>query len=83
MATARNFEGKYYQIVVKGHLDTNWSEWLNGMAVKYLPNGETVLYGYIFDQAALHGLLIKIRNLGIPLVSVSPLENKEGAEETE
>ena len=81
MVAAKNSEGKYYRIAVRGHLDTKWSEWFNSMTIKYLPNGETVLSGYIIDQSALHGLLNKIRDLGIPLVSVRPLDNENGAEE--
>ncbi len=58
-----------YEITVRGHLDGHWSEWFNGMNIRNLSGGETVLYGPVVDQAALHGLLIKIRDLGLPLVS--------------
>jgi hypothetical protein len=68
--TAAKQSGKHYQIVVKGHLESKWSEWFNGMTIQNLPDGKTVLFGSIVDQAALHGLLIKIRDLGLPLVSV-------------
>lgn len=63
-----------YQIVVKGHLDSEWSDWFDGLAVTTLDNGETILSGPIADQTALHGVLIKIRDLGLPLVSLTRIE---------
>lgn len=63
-----------YQIVVKGHLDSEWSDWFDGLTVTMLDNGETILSGPIVDQAALHGVLIKIRDLGLPLVSLTRIE---------
>jgi hypothetical protein len=62
--------GKYYRIVVKGHLESKWSEWFDGMTIQNLPEGKTAISGSIVDQAALHGLLIKVRDMGLPLVSV-------------
>jgi hypothetical protein len=62
-----------YEITVRGHLDRRWSEWFNGMDIRNLPDGETVLCGPVIDQAELHGLLIKIRDLGLQLVSVHPV----------
>jgi hypothetical protein len=59
-----------YEITVRGHLDGYRSEWFNGMDIQNLPDGEAVLCGTVVDQAALHGLLIKIRDIGLPLVSV-------------
>jgi hypothetical protein len=59
-----------YQIRVRGLLDESWSEWMDGLAVEPQAHGETLLAGPIRDQAALHGLLNKIRDLGLPLVSV-------------
>jgi hypothetical protein len=70
--------GKYYQIVVKGHLDAKWSEWFNGMTIQNIPDGDAVLSGIVVDQAALHGLLIKIRDLGLSLISVRSLEDENG-----
>ena len=61
-----------YEITIRGHLESRWSEWFNGMDIRNLPNGETVLCGPVTDQAELYGLLIKIRDLGLPLVSVYP-----------
>jgi hypothetical protein len=62
----------HYEIRVKGHLSLRWSQWFDGMAIRHEPNGETTLYGPIPDQAALFGLLIKIHNLNLPLISVNP-----------
>ena len=63
-----------YEICVKGHLDPRWSHWFEGLAIALKANGETRLSGPIVDQAALYGLLIKIRDLGLPLVSVMSTE---------
>ncbi len=59
-----------YRIRVKGHLDEHWSNWLDGLTITHLENGETLLAGPLADQAALHGVLHKIQNLGIPLIAV-------------
>ena len=66
-----------YQITVKGHLDSQWSAWFDSMTISNEPNGETVLRGPLPDQAALHGLLIKIRNLGLPLLAVTTVAADE------
>ncbi len=60
-----------YQIRVRGHLDARWSEWFDGLRITNETNGEAVLAGPIADQAALHGLLARVRDLGLPLVAVS------------
>jgi hypothetical protein len=60
-----------YEIRVKGHLGISWSTWFEGMDIRHEENGETVLSGPIADQAALHGVLMKIRDLGLPLVAVT------------
>jgi len=59
-----------YELRVKGHLDDRWSEWLGGLAVQCQEDGTTVLVGPVVDQAALHGLIKKVRDLGLPLLSV-------------
>jgi hypothetical protein len=64
-----------YQIRIKGHLGTEWADWFEGLTITLEDNGDTLLTGPVVDQAALHGLLKKVRDLGMPLVSVSPLEN--------
>jgi 2-polyprenyl-3-methyl-5-hydroxy-6-metoxy-1,4-benzoquinol methylase len=61
-----------YQIRVKGHLDERWIRWFEGLDVTRLPNGETAISGEIMDQAALHGILNRIRDLGMELISVQP-----------
>jgi len=61
-----------YQIRVKGHLDPLWSAWFE-MTITNEANGEAVLSGPIVDQAALHGLLVKVRDIGLPLLAVSRL----------
>ncbi len=64
-----------YHIRVKGHLDSHWSEWFDGLAITNEPNGEAVLTGPILDQAALHGILAKVRDLGLTLISVTPADH--------
>jgi hypothetical protein len=59
-----------YNIRVKGHLDGGWSEWFDGLQITNLENGEAMLSGEIVDQAALHGMLNKVCDLGLPLVGV-------------
>ena len=60
-----------YQIRIKGHLGREWTDWFGGLAIRLTDNGETLLTGPVVDQAALHGLLRKVRDLGVPLLSVS------------
>jgi len=69
-SAAGHDEGTTYEIRVRGILDASWSEWLGGLDVTPLESGETTLTGYIRDQSALHGLLNKIRDLGLPLLCV-------------
>jgi hypothetical protein len=63
-----------YRIRVRGAIDAGWSEWFHGLAICPQPNGDTLLTGPVRDQAALHGLLAKIRDLGLPLLSVERLD---------
>lgn len=65
---------QFYEIKVKGHLEEHWSDWFEGMTVTNVENGEALLSGLLQDQSALHGVLIKIRDLGLPLVSVRQVE---------
>ena len=65
-----------YEICVKGNLDQRWSDWFEGFAIALTDNGETQLSGPVVDQAALYGLLIKVRDLGLPLVSVNLTQRK-------
>ncbi len=62
------------EIRVKGQIDEQWSEWFEGLSVAHSEEGETVLTGRVVDQAALHGLLAKLRDLGVSLLSVSSVE---------
>jgi hypothetical protein len=61
---------RVYQIRVEGHLADRWSDWFDGLAIRNEPNGETTLIGLVTDQAALYGVLTKIHNLNLILVSV-------------
>ena len=67
----------YYHIRVKGHLDGHWSAWFDGLAISNQENGEAVLRGPLADQAALHGVLIKIRDLGLPLLAITTVATDE------
>jgi hypothetical protein len=60
----------YYYIRVKGHLDETWSEWFDGWTVTNVAHGQTVIAGEDVDQAALYGVLNKLRDVGLPLLSV-------------
>jgi hypothetical protein len=68
MANKRD-EPTVYQIRIKGHLGPQWTEWFGGLNITLEHNGETLLTGPVVDQAALHGLLRKVRDLGMPLIS--------------
>ena len=79
MSDKQTFDEKHnqhqcYEIRLKGHLDDRWAEWFEGLTITLEENGDTLLTGPVIDQAALHGLLKKVRDLGMPLVSVSPVE---------
>lgn len=63
-----------YQIRIKGHLGSQWTDWFGGVTITLEPNGNTLLTGAVVDQAALHGLLRKVRDLGMPLLSVNPVK---------
>jgi hypothetical protein len=65
-----------YEIRVKGHLPPYWSEWFEELTIIHDPNGETVLSGSLRDQAALFGVVVKVRDLGLTLLSVNPIEGE-------
>ena len=66
-----------YQIRLKGHLGREWTDWFEGLTITLEEDGDTLLTGPVIDQAALHGLLKKVRDLGMPLVSVVPIQSNE------
>jgi hypothetical protein len=70
-------QGGTYEIHIKGHLDESWSDWLEGMEVNLLENGEMILFGRIGDQAALMGTLNKLYRLNLTLLSVSKVNQKK------
>jgi hypothetical protein len=65
---------RVYQIMIKGQLSPRWTDWFEGLTITLEENGETLLTGAIVDQAALHGVLKKVRDLGLPLLSVNSVE---------
>jgi len=71
IAAGGNQSPGLYEIRVKGHLDTRWAAWFDGLGIAHGSDGTTIIHGPVADQAALHGLLQKIRDLGLPLISVN------------
>ena len=69
-STGDHYEPELYEIRIKGHLDDRWADWFGSMTITLEDNGDTLLTGPVVDQAALHGLLRKVRDLGMPLLSV-------------
>lgn len=67
----------HYQIRIKGHLDAQWADWFGGLAITLEEDGDTLLTGPLVDQAALFGLLRKVSDLGMPLLSVNPVKPDE------
>ena len=67
-----------YRVRVSGHLDDRWSDWLGGLVIQRRDDGTTVLVGAVVDQAALHGVLARIRDLGLPLLSVDRAAEPHG-----
>jgi hypothetical protein len=69
----------YYEIRLKGHLEARWEQWFDGLTIILEESGNTLLSGPLVDQAALHGILKKVRDLGLTLLSVNSVEpdNKE------
>jgi hypothetical protein len=76
-ATEDYHEPGLYEIRIKGHLDDRWTDWFEGLTIIREASGETLLSGQVADQAALHGLLRKVRDLGMPLVSVNRIESNQ------
>jgi len=73
-----------YRIRIKGHLNRQWTDWFGGLTITLEDNGDTLLTGPVVDQAALHALLRKVRDLGMPLLSVVPVDpSRAGASDVE
>ncbi|HLO32236.1 MAG TPA: hypothetical protein VK249_24010 [Anaerolineales bacterium] len=66
-----------YQIRIKGELDSQWTDWFEGLTITLEEDGDTLLTGPVSDQAALHGLLKKVRDLGMPLISINQIQFNE------
>ena len=77
MQRANASQPEVFQIRIKGHLGPQWADWFGGLSIMLEDNGETVLTGPVGDQAALHGMLKKVRDLGMPLVSVNKERKKK------
>ena len=73
-STEDQHEPERYEIRILGHLDNRWADWFEGMRITLEDNGETRLSGLVADQSALYGLLRKVRDLGMPLLSVNRVE---------
>lgn len=87
-ATADQYEPGLYEIRLKGHLDARWAAWFGDLTLTLEDNGDTLLTGPVGDQAALHGVLRKVRDLGMPLLAVlrvqpGPTAASEGKQQTE
>jgi hypothetical protein len=66
-----------YEIRIKGHLGCQWTDWFGGLTITLEDNGDTLLTGPVVDQAAVHGLLKKVRDLGMPLISVNRIDSEQ------
>ena len=73
-STPDSREAGRYEIRLTGHLDARWAAWFDGLTVRHESDGTTVISGQVADQAALHGLLQRVRDLGLPLVSVTRVD---------
>ena len=83
MMDTQTSNARYYEIRLKGHLETRWMKWFDGLAITLEENGNTLLSGPVADQAAIHGLLKKVRDLGLPLLSINPIEPGPNPSSTE
>ena len=76
-STGTHNGARWYEIRLKGHLDSRWAAWFDGLSLTHDSDGTTIISGPVVDQAALHGLLQKVRDVGIPLVSVAQVDPDE------
>jgi hypothetical protein len=74
ISTGTHLNPGQYEIRLKGHLDHRWAAWFDGLSLTNESDGTTVIHGAVVDQAALYGLLQKVRDVGLPLVSVTQVE---------
>jgi hypothetical protein len=74
MSTGQDSDSGRYEIRVRGHLAPRWAAWFDGMRLTHQTDGTTSIHGPVVDQAALHGLLQKLWDVGLPLVSVTPVD---------
>ena len=72
MSQQRTSTPNRYHITIDGHLDLRWQEWFDGLEITHTDSGQTILSGVIVDRASMHGVLKKIHNLGLTLISVNP-----------
>jgi len=73
-STEHHHQMELYEMRIVGHLDSRWADWFEGLSFTHESDGTTILYGPVVDQAALHGLLRKVRDLGMSLISVIRVE---------
>ena len=76
-STEDNHEPGCYEIRLKGHLDARWIDWFEGLSFTHASDGTTILAGPLVDQAALYGVLRKVRDLGLPLIAVNQVDPKQ------
>jgi hypothetical protein len=74
MASSDQHRAGQYEIRLKGHLKPRWAAWFDGLSLSLNSDGTTTIHGFVADQAALHGLLQKVRDIGVPLISVTQVE---------
>jgi len=77
-STEDQYQFGFYEIRIKGHLDDEWADWFGGLRITPEETGNTLLTGPALDQAALYGLLRKVRDLGMPLISVNRVQPDQG-----
>lgn len=74
ISTGHQHNPGWYEIRLKGHLDARWAAWFDGLSLTNESDGTTIIHGLVADQAALHGLLQKVRDVGLPLISVTQVD---------
>jgi hypothetical protein len=74
-SSATRRDPRLYEIRLKGHLEARWAAWFDGLTLSQESGGTTVIRGTVIDQAALHGLLAKVHDLGLPLIALTQLDS--------